>query len=185
MKSNLVFISSNYSGSEKDKNIENAKRYARMADIYNKVPIVPHLYFTTFLDDDYSPDRITGIYMGKQLMQYCSEMWIFCDELSDGMVEEIKEAKKIGLPMKFFTRERKELDGDNYLLHQEIGPAYRRLIAKSVGDCIDLGGDAGCDRCREDSGSKADSSKENDHSKDIKGNRCESNRGRRGIFRRS
>ena len=138
-----------------------------MADIYGKIPIVPHLYFTTFLDDDYSPDRITSFYMGAQLMKYCSEMWIFCNELSDGMVKEIKEAQELGLPLKFFNRERTELNEDNYLLHSEIGPAYRRLIARNYGDSFGLGGYTESPREQEGTGSKADSAGSTDNKHDI------------------
>lgn len=145
---NLVFISSPYRGDVK-KNIENAKHYCTRADIKCIVPIAPHLYFTTFLDDNSFLGRADGMAMGKTLMKYCKEMWIFCNELTEGMIEEIAEAKKLGLPMKFYTPEMEELNRDNYIIHPELGPGYRRLIAEAFGDrfTYEPGCSGDCSKC--------------------------------------
>ena len=129
-----VFICSPYRGNAKV-NLENAIRYCRMADVYSKLPIAPHVYFTrVFPNENAWHDRYIGMYWGKQLMADCKEIWIFCNELTEGMIEEITEAKRLGIGMKFFNVEREEINDDNYLIHTEIGPAYRRLISRYYGE---------------------------------------------------
>ena len=142
----LVYICSPYRG-DKEKNTERAKRYCRMADIYNMLPIAPHLYFTTFLNDDSFMDRTNGMLMGLELLKYCKEVWIFCNELSEGMIREIKEARELNIPLKFYNTEMEEINHDNYLIHPEIGPAYRKLIADTFGDLYALDGRS-CSTCR-------------------------------------
>ena len=157
----MVFISSPYRG-DKEKNTERVRQYCRMADVYGCLPIAPHLYFTTFLNDDSTMDRYEGMYMGLQLLTYCKEVWIFCNELSEGMIKEIKEARKLNIPLKFYNTEREEINHDNYLIHTEIGPAYRKLIADTFGDLYALDGRS-CSTCRyRPEGSGEGSGKEED-----------------------
>ena len=104
-----VFICSPYRGDTK-KNLENAITYCKIAYIYSKLPIAPHVYFTrVFPDDESWRDRYTGMAWGKDLMQYCKEIWIFCNELTEGMIEEIEDAKRLGLKMKFYNTDREEI----------------------------------------------------------------------------
>ena len=142
---NKVFICSPYRGDTK-KNLEKAIKYCEMADEYCKLPIAPHVYFTRVFPEEDWRARHVGMIWGKDLMQYCSEIWIFCNELTEGMIEEIAEAKKLGLNMKFFNVIEEEINFENYLIHTEIGPAYRRVIAEYYGDSYHPAG--GCAECR-------------------------------------
>ena len=142
----MVYICSPYKA-DRVKNTERAKQYCRMADVYGCLPIAPHLYFTTFLNDDSIMDRSDGMYMGLQLLTYCEEVWIFCNELSEGMIKEIKRAQELNISLKFYNTEREEISHDNYLIHPEIGPAYRKLIADTFGDLFALDG-CSCSTCR-------------------------------------
>ena len=112
----MVYICSPYKA-DRVKNTERAKQYCRMADVYGCLPIAPHLYFTTFLNDDSIMDRSDGMYMGLQLLTYCEEVWIFCNELSEGMIKEIKRAQELNISLKFYNTEREEISHDNYLIH--------------------------------------------------------------------
>ena len=142
-----VFICSPYKGNLK-KNLENAIGYCRMADIYSKLPIAPHVYFTRVFPEEGWRGRYTGMSWGKDLMKQCKEIWIFCNELTEGMIEEIEEAKKLGLNMKFYNTDREEITHANYLIHTELGPAYRRVIAESYGDRFYVEGEYGkCSTC--------------------------------------
>ena len=143
----IVFICSPYKGNT-EQNVEKAIGYCEMADIYGKLPIAPHVYFTRVFPGDTWHGRFTGMLWGKVLMQYCNEIWIFCNELTEGMIEEITEAKKLGLKMKFHNINKEDITYENYLIHTELGPAYRRLIAESFGDCFYFEGHAGCGGCR-------------------------------------
>jgi len=147
---NKVFICSPYRGNTK-KNLEKAIKYCEMADEYCKLPIAPHVYFTRVFPEEDWRSRFIGMLWGKDLMQYCSEIWIFCNELTEGMIEEISEAKKLGLNMKFYNEKQEEINFENYLIHREIGPAYRRVIAEYFGDSFHSeGGCAECCSCRKE-----------------------------------
>lgn len=148
----LVFICSPYRG-DREKNTERVKRYCWHAAIEQKIPIAPHLYFTQFLLDDSCVERHEGMRMGLDLLRRCSEMRIYCTELTEGMIGEIKEARNQNIRMRFFTPEMEELNRDNYIIHPELGPGYRRLIAESFGDCFYFEGCAGgCSNCRRSEG---------------------------------
>ena len=144
----LIYICSPYRGDPK-RNTENVKKYCRWAE-YDGIPIAPHLYFTQFLDEKY--DRWKGMWWGKELMKSCSEIRIYCNELTEGMIEEIEEAKKLGIKMKFYNTNMEGLNNANYLIHTEIGPAYRRLIAEHFGDRYAFEGYGDCGKCRIEAG---------------------------------
>ncbi len=155
-----VFICSPYKGNPK-KNLENAIGYCRMADIYSKLPIAPHVYFTRVFPEEGWRGRVTGMCWGKDLMKQCKEIWIFCDELTEGMIDEIEEAKKLGLTMKFYNTDREEITHANYLIHTELGPAYRRVIAESYGDRFYVeGGYGNCSTCKRGGNADGDAGKE-------------------------
>jgi hypothetical protein len=125
--------------------LEHVKKYCRWAE-YDGIPIAPHLYFTQFLDEKF--DRWKGMRWGKELMKSCSEIRIYCNELTEGMIEEIEFAKKIGIKMNFYNTDMEELNNANYLIHTEIGPAYRRLVAEHFGDRFYFESSGNCGRCR-------------------------------------
>ena len=47
--------------------------------------------------------------LGDEYYEYDENEKIFCDELTEGMIEEIEEAKKLGLTMKFYNTDREEI----------------------------------------------------------------------------
>lgn len=99
---NMIFICSPYAGDVED-NITNAKRYARYATFIGSIPFVPHLMFTQFLNDDDPEEREIGIEMGLTILSKCKEIWCFGGEISKGMAVEIKKAKQIGIPTRYFN----------------------------------------------------------------------------------
>ena len=50
--------------------------------------------------------------MEKEVLKKCSELWAFCDngEPSEGMCEEIEMAKKLGIPVRYFRKEKPCMD---------------------------------------------------------------------------
>lgn len=62
-------------------------------------PVVPHFY-ALCLDDNDPKQRETGMQAGQSLLWFCDEMWIFGDELTDGMKEEIQFCKNMKIRMK-------------------------------------------------------------------------------------
>jgi len=77
-------------------NIKRAKGYALEAVLEGYLPIVPHIYFTLFLDDNKPTERQAGMAMGVELLKECDEIWVY-GEPSEGMSQEIKVASDLGI----------------------------------------------------------------------------------------
>lgn len=134
-----IYVASPYRGDIK-KNTENAKKYADyIASVEYAIPIVPHLYFTTFLDDDSWLGRYRGTRMGMALLEECQEMRVFCDEVSEGMIAEIKKAQELSIPIKFYDADMTEINYDALIINKKIGPGYRKILAEAHGDCFGAG----------------------------------------------
>ncbi len=103
MKKPLIYVCSPLAGDMK-KNIERASRYCRFVSSCNSIPIAPHLYFTRFLDDSISEERVQGIEMGLEILKACDAVWVFGNKMSGGMRREIQLAKQKGIPMLFFDQ---------------------------------------------------------------------------------
>ena len=86
-----VYICSPYRGNV-ERNVDDARRYCRMAVDDGFIPVAPHIYFTQFLDDSVENERKAGIEAGIQLMLECDEMWVF-GEPTEGMMKEIECAR--------------------------------------------------------------------------------------------
>lgn len=86
-----VYICSPYRGNI-ERNVDDARRYCRMAVDDGFIPVAPHIYFTQFLDDSIENERKAGIEAGIQLMLECDEMWVF-GEPTEGMRKEIECAR--------------------------------------------------------------------------------------------
>lgn len=88
-----VFICSPYRGNI-SQNISNARRYANEAVSEWLLPIVPHLYFPQFLNDNNPQERDMGIKMGIELLKDCEEVRVYWKP-TEGMTIEINEAVKL------------------------------------------------------------------------------------------
>ncbi|MBR5943556.1 MAG: hypothetical protein IKZ94_01245 [Lachnospiraceae bacterium] len=121
-----IYICSPYRGDVK-KNTENVKRYCRDAS-YDGIPIAPHLYFTQFLNDTSSYDRSLGLRFGLALLRECEEIRVFADEVSEGMISEIAEARKLNIPIKFYNSEMEEIKYESLIINKRIGIGYRQII---------------------------------------------------------
>ena len=121
-----IFICSPYRG-DVEENLKKVKRYCSYT-AYDGIPIAPHLYFTQFLDDNYPSDRYLGIRMGLALLKECKEVRVYADEVSEGMIEEIKEAQKLNIPIKFYNAEMEEINYDSLIINKRIGIGYRQII---------------------------------------------------------
>lgn len=65
---------------------------------YKAVPVVPHVFFTTMLQDSNPEERQLGITGGQVLMADCSRMIHYTQKgNSDGMVRDLKRAGELGL----------------------------------------------------------------------------------------
>lgn len=86
-----VFICSPFRGGKEDE--EKAARYCQRARRQGYLPIAPHLLFSRFLDEGDEDERQLSIQMGIDLIEYCSEVWVF-GEATDRMMAEIAAAIK-------------------------------------------------------------------------------------------
>lgn len=55
-------------------------------------PVVPHFY-ALCLNDDIPSEREIGLSAGMSLLWFCDELWIFGDEITEGMRREIDFCK--------------------------------------------------------------------------------------------
>lgn len=91
-------------GGDVDKNMSNAKRYARYALLCGTAPIVPH-FFALCLDDNIPNEREIGMAAGLGILWFCDEMWIFTDEITKGMESEIRFCKNLNIKIKRISDE--------------------------------------------------------------------------------
>ena len=91
----LIYICSPFRG-DTAANTEAAQRYCRDAYEKNCIPVAPHLYLPQFLNDDEPKERDLALRIGLRLIDYCSEVWVHGDRISDGMRGEIDYASSTG-----------------------------------------------------------------------------------------
>ena len=89
----IVFVCSLFQG--KQENIDKAKQYCKYVLERGYIPLAPHVYFSQFMDDRNPEDRRKALEMNKKLMEFCDELWVFGDEMTEGMKEEIGYFKRI------------------------------------------------------------------------------------------
>lgn len=78
-----------------------AKDLSRWVKVeHRRIPITPHLYFTTFLDDDVPAERELGMAAGKALLRLVDEVYIFPlrGYISQGMQAEMEHLHAVGKP---------------------------------------------------------------------------------------
>ncbi len=77
-------------------NLEKAKRYTEYALKCGTAPVVPHFY-ALCLNDDIPSERKIGLSAGMSLLWFCDELWIFGDEITEGMRREIDFCKNLNI----------------------------------------------------------------------------------------
>jgi hypothetical protein len=110
MPSKRVFICSPLAGNI-ERNMRNACVYCRFAFDKGFVPIAPHLFYTQFLDDKNKDERAAGLRYGLEEMWRVKQLWVFGENITDGMRFEIDLAKQLKIPVRYFDSEMEETDG--------------------------------------------------------------------------
>lgn len=123
----LVFVCSPYRGDEKE-NTENARKYCRLVAGCGYIPIAPHLLFPQFLDDSDEIQRLKGIHMGLELLKLCSQMWVFANEVTEGMELEIQKAKELEIPIQFMDKNMEGIGYDTIDIDKRIGSKLKSII---------------------------------------------------------
>ncbi len=96
-----VYICAPLGGNVKE-NLGNAILYTKYALKQGVAPVTTHFY-ALCLDDNNPQDRALGMSAGMSLLWFCDEMWVFGDEITKGMKEEIKFCENLRIPVKRFS----------------------------------------------------------------------------------
>lgn len=86
------------------KNLQMTRIYCRLVWEKGYFPIAPHLYLKQFLDDEDKNERKEAMRIDLQVLEQCAEMWVFGKVISWGMQEEIEQAKRLNLPIRYFNQ---------------------------------------------------------------------------------
>ena len=123
-KKRIVYICRPFAG-DVDGNTIRARRFGRFAASENAIPIIPHLMYPQFLQEDDPDERKLGMQMGLELLRKCQELWAFGNQLSTGMAVEVKKAKQWKIPIRYFTTDCRET-GEFQLRNEKECFAYRK-----------------------------------------------------------
>lgn len=91
------------------KNIAAARGYCSYVISEGFIPIAPHVMFDGICDDNDPELRAAGMRMGKEMLRYCRELWIFGNCVSEGMRAEIELAKYLKIPVRRKDKNGKDL----------------------------------------------------------------------------
>lgn len=105
----LVYICSPLSG-DVHSNTEKTKHYCRFALEKGQIPLAPHLLFPQFMDDSDPAERELALFMDIVLLGKCSELWVFGNDVSDGMAAEIEVAKRRRQKIRYFSSSLQEVE---------------------------------------------------------------------------
>lgn len=86
-------------GGDVEENLRKVRRYTKYALLCGTAPVVPHFY-ALFLDDSIPKERKIGIAAGLSLLWFCDEMWLFGDEVTEGMAAEIQFCKNLNVTIR-------------------------------------------------------------------------------------
>ena len=94
----MIYVCSPYA-SDPEHNAKCAEDYCRHVWEMGGVPLAPHLLFPRFMNESKLSEREAGLRMARKLLGMCDEMWVFGDEITEGMVDEIVEAVLRSIPI--------------------------------------------------------------------------------------
>lgn len=129
---------------DKRNDMDAAKRavnYYRLSTL----ALSPVLAFSNLESDDWLLESNS-----KDLLEICTSVAVFTDEVTEMMIRLIKKAQKKELPIRFYDADRKHIDYDALVINQRIGPGYRKIIAEANGEtCCSGICPYGSERCRQ------------------------------------
>lgn len=109
----LVYICSPYSG-DVERNAKMAKLYSRFAVIErNAIAFAPHLLIPQYLSDDAPEERELALFMDMVFLCKCNELWVFGENITNGMQREINKAKKRNMTIRYFTEDMEAVETCN------------------------------------------------------------------------
>lgn len=94
----VIYVCSPYAA-DPERNARRAENFCRYVWEMGGIPLAPHLLFPRFMNENRNKEREAGLRMARKLLGMCDEMWVFGDEISEGMVGEIVEASSRSIPI--------------------------------------------------------------------------------------
>ena len=104
----VVYVCSPFSGDPAG-NAARARLYCRFAVDSGYAPFAPHLFFPQFLDDGIPEERELGLFMAIIMLTKCAELWVFGEQITRGMAQEIRKAESRGMIIRYFTTDCEEI----------------------------------------------------------------------------
>ena len=102
----FVYICSPYRDNPRV-NVMRARNYCKFAVARGKIPLAPHLYFPQFMSE--TAERDKAMRMNFELLEMCGELWVFGDNITEGMAMEIDRAKRV----RYFTTKCEEVQHES------------------------------------------------------------------------
>ena len=96
----LVYICSPYSG-DTEGNTGKARRFSRFAVDQGAIPLAPHLLLPQYMSD--KTERDLAMFMDMVFLGRCEEMWVFGENITEGMAAEIAKAEQRNMNIRYFT----------------------------------------------------------------------------------
>lgn len=122
-----IFICSPYRGNI-GVNTKKAVYYAKIIAGAGDIPIVPHIYFPIFLDENNPNERMKGIEMGLELMDICDTVYVFGFDITDGMKFELEHARAIRKRVKLYDLGFNEVNVRTISVDERADGRYRSII---------------------------------------------------------
>lgn len=126
-KTMTVFVCSPYRG-DVEGNVKRARGYAKFIAGCGYVPIIPHLFYPTFLSDDDAEERILGITLGVEQMKGCDEFWMYGTHISEGMAFELEKAREFGIPVRLYDRDGNRIEPATLMIDDRCDSEYRKAV---------------------------------------------------------
>ena len=89
-------------GGNIEENLKKVKTYTEYALRCGTAPVVPHFY-AECLDDNDPKDREIGLAAGLSLLWFCDELWLFGDDVTDSMKNELQFCKNLNIRIRKIT----------------------------------------------------------------------------------
>ncbi len=100
----FIYVASPYAG-DVERNIRFAKQACRYVMEQGHAFFAPHLLYPKLLDDTNQLERQAGLDMGLAILSRCDELWACGERMSPGMIQEIEQAEKLGIPIRYLSTE--------------------------------------------------------------------------------
>ena len=88
-------------------NVMRARQYCKFAVSKGRIPIASHLYFPQFMSEERERERV--MQMNFELLKLCGEVWVFGEQITEGMEAELAHAGRLRKNIRYFTTKCEEV----------------------------------------------------------------------------